>query len=228
MDSKIHDVGKRDADYSLLTPITVPTGVKPSPQRGNLTGIPRKIRDNCAELYNLIQEWNTLNTKGVETIQAIGEAKVQKAAGSDIDDDNTQDTTPRPSVDLALVQLCDNLLAVYQSMVSVTQKMKQIREQFRHIETLNTMHSPSPSQSASGNQIIFQTWSAKKFCETSVLISSMFDEELRVKNGVVESVAHINDPNDLLFLSALWVHEPMLKPELVLHVEAMLVETGLR
>lgn len=54
-----------------------------SPEAGHsgarLTGLPRKVKDTCADWHNYVQEWDVLNTRGMQLITEICNAKI--AAG---------------------------------------------------------------------------------------------------------------------------------------------------
>ena len=56
----------------------------------------------------------------------------------------------------------------------------------------------------------------------------MYSREMDVKCGILESIAHIVNKEDLLFLMATWVHEPYINAELALQLEAMLTDAKFR
>lgn len=47
-------------------------------QAGQLRGIPRKIRDSAADLFNAVQQWNKLHIEGMDIIQQIKNKKLDQ------------------------------------------------------------------------------------------------------------------------------------------------------
>jgi hypothetical protein len=50
--------------------------VKKILQCGNLTGNARRVRDAAADLYNLIQEWNTQHLLGIQILNTVMSMKL--------------------------------------------------------------------------------------------------------------------------------------------------------
>lgn len=53
----------------------------------------------------------------------------------------------------------------------------------------------------------------------------MFEEEVASKRIVLENIAHTVDDDDLMFLMAVWTHDPYLTSKLTILTESLLVET---
>ena len=64
--------------------------------------------------------------------------------------------------------------------------------------------------------------------ETSRKLSEMYAEEIKLKQTVMENIAHSVDRDLLMFYSACWVHQPYIDNEARILLEAMLFETGHR
>uniref|UniRef100_A0A1B6KTW0 Uncharacterized protein n=1 Tax=Graphocephala atropunctata TaxID=36148 RepID=A0A1B6KTW0_9HEMI len=90
-------------EEKVFSPILVrESPVNKTPQRGNLTGNPRKIRDSAADFYNLIQEWNSYHIKGSEILMKIHLLKSRSMK----EDGNDQ---PKPTYPEGLQELCNDL-----------------------------------------------------------------------------------------------------------------------
>ena len=66
-------------DWELLLKLVSVTSPEASYSGSRLTGLPRKIKDTCADWYNYVQEWHILNSKGMQVISEIANTKI--AAG---------------------------------------------------------------------------------------------------------------------------------------------------
>jgi len=216
---------KEDVDYWYISYMSVTTEI--SPQRGsNLTGIPRKIRDSCAEWHNLIQRWNQLNIKGLDAIQLIINLKLN---GKEPENEDEYATLKPENVQIPkLQQFCDILEEIFKKMVVILDTMKQITDQYKQMVDLQHISRLPSSEICKGDQPVFQTWPVQKFWESAKTMLSMYSREMDVKCGVLESIAHVVNKEDLLFLMATWVYEPYITPALALQLEAMLTDAKFR
>jgi hypothetical protein len=60
----------------ILYYLVAESPVKNILQCGNLTGTPRRVRDLAADLFNLIQKWNTQHLHGVQILNTIMSMKL--------------------------------------------------------------------------------------------------------------------------------------------------------
>ncbi len=64
--------------------------------------------------------------------------------------------------------------------------------------------------------------------ETSRDLHEMYAKELKLKQAVLENVAHASDRDVLMFYTASWTHEPYIERTSAKLLETMLVESGHR
>uniref|UniRef100_A0A1B6GKZ2 Cyclin-dependent kinase 2-interacting protein n=1 Tax=Cuerna arida TaxID=1464854 RepID=A0A1B6GKZ2_9HEMI len=198
-----------------LSPVLVrESPVNKTPQRGNLTGNPRKIRDSAADLYNLIQEWNNYHIKGSEILTKIHLLKNNSIK----EDGNSQ---PKPTYPDGLQELCDDLNNHCTLMSKVVERMLTTKTEVGGVVKLETLRNSSDSP-------MFLTWPADRFDETWSLITNAYETELALKIYIKENVAHTTTEANLMFLLAAWAHQPYVETGVDVALEALLKETGHR
>ncbi|XP_069694160.1 cyclin-dependent kinase 2-interacting protein-like isoform X2 [Periplaneta americana] len=142
------------SNKSSTSPHFSPVTVKDSPvkkihQCGNLTGNCRRLRDLAAELFNLIQEWNTQHLLGVQIVKSIMNLKHPVLIGCDMG--SSTQTYPD-----GLQELCDELSEIVLIMERVVEKMEVIPRQMRSVATLEKLNSMNKAP-------LFLTWPSEKF-----------------------------------------------------------------
>ncbi|XP_069694097.1 cyclin-dependent kinase 2-interacting protein-like isoform X1 [Periplaneta americana] len=207
------------SNKSSTSPHFSPVTVKDSPvkkihQCGNLTGNCRRLRDLAAELFNLIQEWNTQHLLGVQIVKSIMNLKHPVLIGCDMG--SSTQTYPD-----GLQELCDELSEIVLIMERVVEKMEVIPRQMRSVATLEKLNSMNKAP-------LFLTWPSEKFGEVSEEILEAYKCELKIKNKVKRTIAHSTSIEALMYYTALWVHQTDVDSKIDLLVESLLLETGHR
>ena len=64
--------------------------------------------------------------------------------------------------------------------------------------------------------------------ETSEQLLDMYERELRLKQKIVQNVAHGRDQNMLMSYTTVWLHQPYIDTDSERLLNGMLLETGLR
>ena len=64
--------------------------------------------------------------------------------------------------------------------------------------------------------------------EVSKSLSEMYAEEIKLKQAVMENIAHTNDRDMMMFYMASWVHQPYIEQRSKILLDAMILESGHR
>ncbi|XP_076305836.1 cyclin-dependent kinase 2-interacting protein [Tachypleus tridentatus] len=205
----------------------------------NLTGTPRKVKDSCADIYNLIQKWNCLNCTGIEILKKIANSKIQFIGGEKyIDTYDTYLTNSEGAGDfpVGLEDLCDLLLETHQQMEEVVSKLGKITHQLENLcrltEIQKSTHKNISEEVNKNTEVtdtpLFLTWNVQHFYQSARDLFCQYQKELKVKKCVVEEVAHLHERDTLMFFVSSWTYQPYIEDSSQLIVESMVVETGLR
>lgn len=192
-----------------------------TPNRGQLTGIPRKIRDGVADIYNCIQKWETLKNKGFNIATNIANLKIEKRRNDE-----------RSCYPDGLDALCHDFKVVVDDMQQLQTKMCAVNDQFEKIARMS---------SVSSSEVFFISWRPRRFANSSNILIRMYQQEMKAKLTIVESIAHVDfiqgyfsglrSPesarNILMTYVASWLHEPCINEDVRdVTLEEMLLETG--
>jgi len=217
---------------------------------GTLTGIPRKVKDSCADWYNLIQQWNGLLIDGSSVITKLNNIKLESINSFLLESGSSKNE--EALYPEGLQEQVDKLELVVSSMEKVVVKMKRITDQLQALVTLDRFESSrsvlnttssSLSSAAAGDVTdtsldsqhalqtcvpVFKTWTCQQFADTSEQLSSTYSQELGLKQELVKHVAHTDNRDTMLFLLASWTHQPYIPDQTTLWLETMLLESGHR
>ncbi|XP_075727142.1 cyclin-dependent kinase 2-interacting protein isoform X2 [Rhipicephalus microplus] len=141
-----------------FSPVSDRSGGAGSTQ-GNLTGIARKIKDSCADIYNLSQRWDTLRANGAVLLNRIAATKLKSLQAKE---DETPDEAERS--DSKLLELCSLLLDVWTEMDQQVCKMTSI---VNNLAAVVDLHNTSSSLRV--DEVPFATWPVERFCKTTQL-----------------------------------------------------------
>lgn len=190
-----------------------------TPRHGQLTGFPRRIKDNVADIFNLVQKWKKLNSDGFNILTDVCNLKIA-----------SRDSDEASCYPDGLEELCSKLTGVYGQMKTISEKMYTISLQLQKIEDI---HSESP------NDIFFLSWPVSKFSKSVDEIVKMHKDEIETKRLITESAAHIDllengfvrsaesSRNILMTYISCWLHEPDINEQTrTLLLEELLLETG--
>lgn len=222
-DSAASTPRKSNDPVSMFSPVFVrESPVKKIPQRGNLTGNPRKIRDLAADFYNLIQKWNSCHIKGVEILSKISSLKMTAMEKFAMDDMNAYPEE--------LQSLCDDLEKICEEMSGLVAGMEHCSEQFKAMAVLESYQQSHHKEGLPMDELtpMFLTWSPDRFGKVSSELVERYSSELQVKKKILEGVCYSKTKDVLMFHIAAWAHQPTVLDEDAgnLQLEALLIETG--
>ncbi|CAN7994912.1 unnamed protein product [Ixodes hexagonus] len=200
---------------------TIPVADR-TPSKSNLTGVPRKIKDSCADIYNIVQKWDKLNVDGTVLLNKIATAKMKSLesneSGAEADDTNFREEK--------LSELCSMLLDVWTEMERQVAKASAIIE---NLVAAAELHNRSfSSASGDGEDILFQTWPVERFHEAVQQVVATYAKELEAKKCLVEEVAAQTDSKTLSFYVAAWSYQAYVDDDCRLTLEALVHEVGLK
>ncbi|XP_046749049.1 cyclin-dependent kinase 2-interacting protein [Diprion similis] len=173
--------------------------VAKTPQRGNLTGAPRRVRDIAADIHSSIQQWNSVHLNAVPILRDICRLKV---------DEKYPD---------GLQELCDTLEEGCYALDEIVASLKLLTHQ---IQVAASLHKTT--------EIMFSTWPIDKFGDVAEIIYEAYRDEAVVKRKVLENIAHNHEEAWKILHLAAWVHQPNITENVTRLLESLLVETGHR
>ncbi|XP_061468185.1 cyclin-dependent kinase 2-interacting protein isoform X2 [Rhineura floridana] len=186
----------------------------------------RKIKDNAADWHNLMMKWETLNDKGFTTATNIVNIKITtecKGSKLEIEHDNTTSESERQPLEynIELEACCIELLGIFEDMKKVHQKMEKLCSTTKGICELEAYHGDRKMP-------FFHTWPTPYFYEVSVKLLDMYSKELKLKQTIVQEIAHTADQDLLMVYLSSWLYQPYIENTNKVLLESMLLETGHR
>lgn len=191
----------------------------------NLTGLPRRVRDCCADLHNYIQKWNELTVKGTAQVEHISNLKLRLVFNPEDEQKRKLSEEETDDIRYEMQNSTEELELTYNAMEKFVQKMAAIADSLKGCLDLSCFQSGDDSRLG---EILFQTWPACFFYETSADLLQMYKRELALKQHIVQNVAHVTDRNTMMMFVACWTHEPYIELRSKDLLESMLLETKLR
>uniref|UniRef100_A0A1A8I8C8 Cyclin-dependent kinase 2 interacting protein n=1 Tax=Nothobranchius kuhntae TaxID=321403 RepID=A0A1A8I8C8_NOTKU len=206
------------------------TSVTPSNRRCTwITGSARKIKDNAADWHNLMLRWDKLNDEGFNLAASI--VNMRHSQGDLL----VLDTCPPPSQSTSaeaqqvagaaeLQDECLKLQDVVDRMVVVVKKMEHLVEIQRGVLQLEEFQF-----GPEGRRVpLCLSWKTREFEEMSGVLLAAFSQELKLKQTILQEVAHtMTSDLSKVYLSC-WLHQPFIPAATRLGLEALLLETGHR
>lgn len=173
--------------------------VAKTPQRGNLTGNPRLVRDIAADIHSSIQQWNNVHLHAVPILKNICQLKVDEKYPDGLQD------------------LCDALEKDCDTLDEIVSGLKLLCHQMKAAAALHRVP-----------ENIFITWPVKKFGDVAEQIYEAYRDEAEVKRKVLENVAHNYEESWKMLHLASWVYQTNISEDVARVMESLLVETGHR
>lgn len=197
-----------------------------------VTGSARKIRDNAADWHNLMMRWDKLNNDGFQFATNIVNMRTSQK------DDPVVDDSPSASASqsfLSTVQQqtggaaelqdeCSKLQALVEQMVCIVAKMEHLAATQRGVQDLEEFQFGPEGRTLP----ICHSWRTKEFEESSRLLLSAFRQELKLKQMILEELAHTTVSDLHMVYLSCWLHQPFIPAQTRLALEALLLETGHR
>ncbi|XP_044293194.1 cyclin-dependent kinase 2-interacting protein [Varanus komodoensis] len=187
----------------------------------------RKIKDNAADWHNLIMKWETLNDNGFTAANKIVNIKIAerfKDSKMEIEYNNPDSESGKlPHIyNEELEMCCTELLGTFKKMEKIYQKMEKLCSTTKGICELETYHHGDHKTP------FFHTWPTPYFYEVSVKLLDMYSEEIKLKQTIVQEIAHTADQDLLMVYLSSWLYQPYIEDTSKVLLESMLLETGLR
>lgn len=197
-----------------------------------VTGSARKIRDNAADWHNLMMRWDKLNNDGFQFATNIVNMRTSQK------DDPVVEDSPSASASqsfLSAVQQqtggaaelqdeCSKLQALVEQMVCIVTKMEHLAATQRGVQDLEEFQFGPEGRTLP----LCHSWRTKEFEESSRLLLSAFRQELKLKQMIVEELAHTTVSDLQMVYLSCWLHQPFIPAQTRLALEALLLETGHR
>ncbi|XP_047201772.1 cyclin-dependent kinase 2-interacting protein isoform X3 [Girardinichthys multiradiatus] len=223
-----------------------------------VTGSARKIRDNAADWHNLMVRWDKLNNEGFQFATNIVNKRNSQKDHQPLDDfPSTSVSQSFPSAvqqqtaGAAELQVeCSKLQAVVDQMVVIVAKMEHlmaIQQGVQHLEefqfgsegrTLPLCQSWRTKEFDWAGEIrpvpsteLIQVSSVEDICskeESSQVLLAAFSQELKLKQMILQELAHTTVSDLHMIYLSCWLHQPFIPAQTRLTLEALLLETGHR
>ncbi|KAL6106117.1 cyclin-dependent kinase 2-interacting protein isoform X1 [Pungitius pungitius] len=192
-----------------------------------VTGTTRRIKDNAADWHNLMARWEKLNEDGFNvagSIVAITLTRPQsdQLLGVDESSSPSSPSPPSPASGGAakLQDECCKLQEVIDKMVVVVKKMERLTALQQGVQDLEEF------QFGLEGRKLFHSWNAKHFKDSSCVLLESFSQELKLKQTILQQLAHTATSDLSMVYMSCWLHQPFITPQTRLTLEAVLLETG--
>uniref|UniRef100_A0A672IBC0 Cyclin-dependent kinase 2 interacting protein n=1 Tax=Salarias fasciatus TaxID=181472 RepID=A0A672IBC0_SALFA len=170
-----------------------------------VTGTSRKVKDNAARLEGFNAATSIVNLSSQsEQLLVDGSA----SASSPSSHGQTE----------SLQEECRRLEDVVHKMVAVVTKMERLMTSQRGIRDLEEFQFGPEGRTSP----LFHSWTA---AET---LLDGFRQELKLKQTILQEVAHTATPDLCMVYLSCWLHQPYIPDQNRLTLEALLLETGHR
>ncbi|KAG7277747.1 hypothetical protein CRUP_023035, partial [Coryphaenoides rupestris] len=194
-----------------------------------VTGSGRRLKDNAADWHNLILRWEKLNDEGSITASTIVNQRLRRSLGeggsSATRSPEAQPTGPEaPPTSQQLEEECSKLVGVVSRMAAIVTKMERLTASERSVLDLETFQLGAQSPAVP----LFHSWPTARFVEVSQGLLASYQEELALKQRVVQEVAHTGLPDLAMVYLSCWLHQPYIPADSRLRLESLLLETGHR
>lgn len=194
-----------------------------------MTGSGRRLKDNAADWHNLILRWEKLNDEGAVTASAIVNQRLgwslgeggASATGSPEAPPSGPEATPSSR---QLEEECSKLVGVVSKMAAIVTKMERLVLSERGVLDLESFQLGAQSPASP----LFHSWPTARFVEVSQGLLASYQDELALKQRVVQEVAHTGLPDLALVYLSCWLHQPYIPADGRLSLEGLLLETGHR
>ncbi|XP_068457007.1 cyclin-dependent kinase 2-interacting protein [Clinocottus analis] len=205
-----------------------------------VTGSARKMKDNAADWHNLMLRWEKLNDDGFRVAGNMVDMRLSRSQSEQLLAEEESPSAPSapsappassaPSAPSARSQQaaaaaelqdeCCKLQDVVDKMVVVVKKMERLTASQQGLQDLEHF------QFGPGGRTLFHSWTARHFKESSRMLLDSFSQELKLKQTLLQELAHsVSSDLCMVYLSC-WLHQPFITPQTRLALEALLLETG--
>lgn len=189
---------KKDSPYS-------PVGV-------NLTGLPRRVKDSCADLYNnACTRWERAKLQGARTIREIIVLK-----GGETPDEAKLD------------ELCENLLKIMDDLARIVDSISSVRKNFEALLKIYRVKASVDSDTMANSNVPFLSYTLEKYLEMIRSIEEPYIQELKFKRNLIKRVPLQNNQAICTFINVCWLHDPLIDESVMRTVLALVAECGFK
>ncbi|CAJ1074898.1 cyclin-dependent kinase 2-interacting protein isoform X2 [Xyrichtys novacula] len=199
-----------------------------------VTGSARKIKDNAADWHNLMMRWEKLNDEGFSEATNIVNIRLSRSTGdqmlqvdgspSSSSSSSAASSSQQTGGAAELQDKCSKLKDIVDRMVAVVTKMERLMTSQRGIQELEEFQFGPEGRKFP----LFHTWNTKQFEDSSRVLLDSYRQELRLKQTILQEVAHTATSDLCMVYLSCWLHQPYVPTETRLTLEALLLETGHR
>ncbi|XP_074547643.1 cyclin-dependent kinase 2-interacting protein [Halichoeres trimaculatus] len=194
-----------------------------------VTGSARKIKDNAADWHNLMMKWEKLNNEGFGVANNIVNFRLTRSTSDQmllVDESSTSPSAPSQQTGGAteLQDECSKLQDIVDKMVAVVTKMERLMTSQQGIQELEEFQFGPEGRKFP----LFHTWQTKHFEDSSRVILDSYRQELKLKQKILQEVAHTANSDLCMVYLSCWLHQPFIPVQTRLTLEALLLETGHR
>ncbi|TRY55393.1 hypothetical protein DNTS_034413 [Danionella cerebrum] len=200
-----------------------------TPNKGNLTGSARKLKDDAADWHNLILKWERLNDEGSTVATKIvnltlNKKQVEQEVVMEGGSLKAEISNNPHRTHQELEEDCEKLHDVVEKMASILSKMEKMVLAVKGICDLEVFQFGEKGRP----EPLFQTWSTAQFAEVSSKLFECYKQELVLKKTILQELAHnANADLSMVYLSS-WLYQPYVDDSVKLLLESLLLETGHR
>ncbi|XP_063146424.1 cyclin-dependent kinase 2-interacting protein isoform X2 [Candoia aspera] len=174
-----------------------------------------------------MMRWETLNDNGFSIATKIVNIKNATRFNDsklEIEHDDPSDCERLPhDCNMELEQRCTELLGTFKNLAKIHEKMEKLCSTTKGVCDLETYHNAREHKGP-----LFHTWPVSYFYDVSVKLLDMYSQELKLKQTIVEEIAHTADQDLLMVYLSSWLYQPYIDNSNIVLLESMLLETGHR
>ncbi|XP_049452015.1 cyclin-dependent kinase 2-interacting protein [Epinephelus fuscoguttatus] len=197
-----------------------------------VTGSARKIKDNAADWHNLMLRWEKLNDEGFKVAGNIVDIRLTRSQSDQlllVDESSSASSASSASLQQTggateLQDECCKLQDIVDKMAIVVTKMERLMTSQQGVQDLEEFQF-----GLEGRKLpLFHSWNTKDFNESSRVLLDSFSQELKLKQTILQELAHTATSDLCMVYLSCWLHQPFIPPQARLTLEAVLLETGHR
>uniref|UniRef100_UPI0037E96076 cyclin-dependent kinase 2-interacting protein n=1 Tax=Semicossyphus pulcher TaxID=241346 RepID=UPI0037E96076 len=194
-----------------------------------ITGSARKIKDNAADWHNLMLRWEKLNDEGFSVAGNIVNVRLNRSQSDQrllVDESSSSSSALSQQTGGAaeLQDECSKLQDVVDKMVVVVTKMERLMTSQRGVQELEEFQFGPEGRKFP----LFHSWNTKHFEDLSRVLLDSFRQELKLKQTILQEVAHTATSDLCMVYLSCWLHQPFIPSQTRLSLESLLLETGHR
>ncbi|KAL7380219.1 hypothetical protein ABVT39_013862 [Epinephelus coioides] len=197
-----------------------------------MEGSARKIKDNAADWHNLMLRWEKLNDEGFKVAGNIVDIRLTRSQSDQlllVDESSSASSSSSASMQQTggateLQDECCKLQDIVDKMAIVVTKMERLMTSQQGVQDLEEFQFGHEGRKLP----LFHSWNTKDFNESSRVLLDSFSQELKLKQTILQELAHTATSDLCMVYLSCWLHQPFIPPQARLTLEALLLETGHR